>query len=115
MVFYQVFLLSPLHVQNLNCRNCKRLREFEEIKVSRQKSCTCRVECELQGGKLLRLLSVFRPRIRPLDALSKRAAPNQAARQRKWQSMLNLCRRSLVKLTVYCPQQNHFTVHSFNI
>jgi hypothetical protein len=31
MVFYQVFLLSPLRVQKLNCRNCKRLREFEEI------------------------------------------------------------------------------------
>jgi hypothetical protein len=58
MVFYQVFLLSPLRVQKLNCRNCKRLREFEEIAVSRQ-SCTCRSECEKQGGKLLRLFSGF--------------------------------------------------------
>jgi hypothetical protein len=54
MVFYQVFLLSLLRVQKLNCRNCKRLREFEEMEVSRQ-SCTCRSECEKQGGKLLRL------------------------------------------------------------
>ncbi len=26
-------------VQNLNCRNCKRLREFEEIEISRQRPC----------------------------------------------------------------------------
>jgi hypothetical protein len=31
MVFYQVFLLSPLQRTVTNCRNCKRLREFEEI------------------------------------------------------------------------------------
>jgi hypothetical protein len=30
VVFYQVFLYSVL-----NCRNCKRLREFEEIEISR--------------------------------------------------------------------------------
>jgi hypothetical protein len=29
MVFYQVFLLSPL--QGSHCRNSKRLHEFEEI------------------------------------------------------------------------------------
>jgi hypothetical protein len=39
MVFYQVFLLSPLQctlytVQQLNYRDCKRLREFEEIEIS---------------------------------------------------------------------------------
>jgi hypothetical protein len=43
-------------------RNCKRLREFEEIEISRQ---SCRPDCEEQGGKLLRLLSGFRPRILP--------------------------------------------------
>ncbi len=44
-------------------RNCKRLREFKEIEISRQ---ICRGDCESQGGKLLRVLSAFRPRIRPL-------------------------------------------------
>ncbi len=44
-------------------RNCKRFREFEEIAISRQ---SCRGECEYQGGKLLRLLSGFRQRIRPV-------------------------------------------------
>jgi hypothetical protein len=39
MVFYQVFLLY---------RNCKRLREFEEIEISTQ---NCRGDCEKQGGK----------------------------------------------------------------
>ncbi len=37
----------------------KRLREFEEIEISRQ---SCRGDGELQGGKLQR----FRPRIWPL-------------------------------------------------
>jgi hypothetical protein len=36
LVFYPVSLL-------LNCRNCKRLREFEEIEISRQ---SCRGDCE---------------------------------------------------------------------
>ncbi len=36
---------------------------MEEIEVSSQ---SCRGDCEWQGGKLLRLLSGFRPRIRPL-------------------------------------------------
>ena len=40
----------------------KRLYEFEEILISRQ---SCRGE--YQGGKLFRLLSGLRPRIRPLD------------------------------------------------
>jgi hypothetical protein len=31
MVFYQVFHLSPLQRTLTNCRNCKRLRKFEEI------------------------------------------------------------------------------------
>ncbi len=48
---------------NWTLATVKRLREFEEIEISRQ---SCRGDCELQGGKLLRLLSGFRPRIRPL-------------------------------------------------
>ncbi len=36
MVFYQVFLLSPLQCTVTNWRNCMRLREFEEIKISGQ-------------------------------------------------------------------------------
>jgi hypothetical protein len=39
MVFYQVFQLSTLQCtvnEKPNCRNCKRLREFEEIEISRQ-------------------------------------------------------------------------------
>ncbi len=38
MVFCQVFLLSLLQciVKNWNCGTCKRLREFEEIEISRQ-------------------------------------------------------------------------------
>ncbi len=35
MVFYQVFLISPLQC-TVNCWNCMRLREFEEIEISRQ-------------------------------------------------------------------------------
>jgi hypothetical protein len=45
------------------CRNCNKLRECEEIEISRQ---SCRGECE---GKPLRLLSGFRPRIQPLERL----------------------------------------------
>ncbi len=39
MGFYQVFLLSPLQctVTEVNSRNCKRLRAFEEIEISRQR------------------------------------------------------------------------------
>ncbi len=33
-VFYQVFLLSPLQCKVTELRNCKRLREFEEIEVN---------------------------------------------------------------------------------
>jgi hypothetical protein len=36
MVFYQVFILSPFQCTVRNSRNCKRLREFEEIEISRQ-------------------------------------------------------------------------------
>ncbi len=43
----------------LNYRNCKRLREFEEIEISRK---SYRGGCDKQGGKLL---TGFRPRIRP--------------------------------------------------
>ncbi len=74
MVFHQVLFLSPLQctVTELQkyVRSCmifeeilKRLREFEEIEISRQ---SCRGYCEQHGGKVLRLSSGFRPRIRPL-------------------------------------------------
>ncbi len=33
VVFHQVFLLSPLQCTVLNCRNCKGLRELEEIQI----------------------------------------------------------------------------------
>jgi len=46
-------------------RNCKRLREFEEIQISRQ---SCRGDCEQQGRKLLILLFWFCPRIRPQES-----------------------------------------------
>ncbi len=49
MVFYQVFLLSPL--------------QCTVNEISRQ---ICRGICEQQGGKLLIILFIFRPRIRPL-------------------------------------------------
>jgi hypothetical protein len=35
-VFYQVLLLSSLQSTVTHNGNCKRLREFEEIKISRQ-------------------------------------------------------------------------------
>jgi hypothetical protein len=34
MVFYQVFLLSPLQCTVTHNKNCKRLRKFEEIEVT---------------------------------------------------------------------------------
>jgi hypothetical protein len=43
IVFYQFFLLSLLHCTLTHCRNCKRLREFEEIDISRQ---SCRGDFE---------------------------------------------------------------------
>ncbi len=59
MVFYQVFLLSPLQCTLTICVEiCKRLREFEEIEDSRQ---SCRGDCEKQGEKLLKFLSGFPP------------------------------------------------------
>jgi hypothetical protein len=36
VVFYQVFLLSLFQCTVTLWRNCKRLREFEEIEISRQ-------------------------------------------------------------------------------
>jgi hypothetical protein len=44
-------------------RNVKSLREIEDIEISMQ---NCRGDSEQQGGKLLRLLSGFRPRTQPL-------------------------------------------------
>jgi hypothetical protein len=69
VVFYQVFLPSPLQCKVTHCRNCKRLRECEEIEISRQ---SCRGDFEKQGGKLLRLLSGFRPRIGPQKPASRK-------------------------------------------
>jgi hypothetical protein len=36
VVCYQVFLLSPLQCTVTHYKNCKRLREFEEIEISLQ-------------------------------------------------------------------------------
>jgi hypothetical protein len=47
-------------------RNCKRLCAFEEMEISRQ---ICRGDCELQEGKLLRLLCGFCPRNRPQEKI----------------------------------------------
>jgi hypothetical protein len=44
-----------------NLRDCI-LHKFEELAISRQ---SCRDYCEEHGGKLLILLSGFRPKIRP--------------------------------------------------
>ncbi len=46
MVFYQVFLLYS--VQLPKSRNCKRLREFEEIEISRP---SCGGDCETMNSK----------------------------------------------------------------
>jgi hypothetical protein len=62
-VSFSSFLLYSVHIV-VHYRNCKRLREFEEIEISMQ---SCRGDSEQQGGKFLRLLSGFRPRIRPLE------------------------------------------------
>jgi hypothetical protein len=43
MVFYQVFLLSPLQCIVTHYRNCNRLREFKEIEISMQ---SCRGDSE---------------------------------------------------------------------
>ncbi len=43
MVFFQVFLLSPLQCTVINWRNCERLLEFEEMENSSQR---CRDDCE---------------------------------------------------------------------
>jgi hypothetical protein len=49
--FYQVFLLSPLQciVKEQNCRNCKRLREFEELQISKQ-SCRGAVDSKEENS-----------------------------------------------------------------
>ncbi len=39
MVFYKVFLLSPLQCTVTNCRTFKRLREFEEIEILKAGDC----------------------------------------------------------------------------
>ncbi len=41
--FYQDFLLSPSQCAVTHYRNCKRLREFEEIEISMQ---SCRGDSE---------------------------------------------------------------------
>ncbi len=67
--FYINFLFSPLQCIVTHSRKCKRLREFEEIEISMQ---GCRGDSEQQGGKLWRILSGFRPRIRPQDWIRTR-------------------------------------------
>jgi hypothetical protein len=64
MIFYQVFRKSFLlySAQQLICRNCKRLREFEDIEISEISRQSCRGDCEY----LLKILSGFGPIIRPL-------------------------------------------------
>jgi hypothetical protein len=62
-VALSVFLLSPSQFTVMHYINCRRLREFEEIEISMQ---SCRGDSELQKEKLIRRLSGFRPRIRPL-------------------------------------------------
>jgi hypothetical protein len=62
MVFYLDFLFTPLECTVTELKDCTRLREFEEIEISRQ---SCKGDCEKQRGKLFRLLSKFRQRIRP--------------------------------------------------
>jgi hypothetical protein len=42
VVFFQVFLLFPLLCRVTHYRNCKRLREFEEIEISME---SCRDDC----------------------------------------------------------------------
>ncbi len=42
VVFYQVFLLSPLQCTLTHCRNCKWLREFEEIALKAKLYCRYR-------------------------------------------------------------------------
>jgi hypothetical protein len=49
-VFYRVFLLSPLQCTVMNSRNCKRLREFEEIEISKQ-SCEVTVNSKEENSK----------------------------------------------------------------
>ncbi len=58
MVFCQVFLLSPLQC-NCDCRNCKRLREFEEMEISSQ-SCGDDIEQQEENS-----VPGFRPRNLP--------------------------------------------------
>jgi hypothetical protein len=60
--FLSDFPPSSLQCTVTHCRNWKRLREFEEIEIPRQRR---RGDFEYQGGKLLRLLPGFRLRIRP--------------------------------------------------
>jgi hypothetical protein len=43
VVYNQVFLLSALQCTVTQCRNCKRLGEFEEVEISGQ---SCRDDCE---------------------------------------------------------------------
>ncbi len=49
MVFFEVSSCLLYSVQLLNCKNCKRLRDFEEKEFSMQ---SCRGDCEKQGGTL---------------------------------------------------------------
>jgi hypothetical protein len=48
MGFHQVFLLSPLQFTVTNSRNYRRLREFEEIEISRQVTVNSKKETSLR-------------------------------------------------------------------
>ncbi len=62
MVFYQVFLFFPLMYTVPDDRNCKRLREFDEIEISRQ-SCRWTVNSKKENSynKNVRSWSLFLP------------------------------------------------------
>ena len=64
VVLHQLFLLSPLQCTAMHYRICKKLREFEEIEISRQ---SCRGDCELQEEKLLILLSGLCPTLKKIS------------------------------------------------
>ncbi len=93
MVSIRFSSFSIYSVQKMNCRNCKRLREFEEIEISRQ---SFRCDSEKRGGKLLRLLSGFRPRIRPQGMVSicmNRDGGHEQLTSNCWRFPLDFARR----------------------
>ncbi len=61
------FTVYTVNTTETQYKNCKRLSELEEIKISMQ---SCRGDSEQQRGKLLRRLSGFHSRIRPLVSMT---------------------------------------------